>query len=91
MSLLNYYMRKAKELSEEVEGIETPQSLDVLHDLVLKQHLGVPIGKKGFLELSGPKGPNLSPRPTSGGRDYMGRPDDKPPIPGYSMKYTLDF
>ena len=91
VSLLNYYIDKAKELSGEVEDVETPKSIDMLYNLIMKQHVGFPVGSKGYLEFAGPGGPNLSPRAIAGGEDYMGRPHDKPNIPGYSMKYTLDF
>ena len=84
-------MGKAKDLSKEIEDYESPEAVNILHALVQKQHIGLPVAESGYLEFAGPRGPNLSPAPFAGGQDYMGRPHDKPQVPGYSMKYTLDF
>ena len=88
MSLLKNYMKNLEDFGQELGDSKT---LSILDDLLRKQHIGFDIGDSSYLEFAGPKGPNLSPTPQAGGEDYWGRAHDKPKVPGYSMKYTIDF
>ena len=91
MSLLRHYVNKLDNFSGELEGRTTPRSLSILDDLLRRQYIGFNVGNSNYLEFAGPRGPNLSPTPLIGGKDYMGRPHDKPRLPGYSMKYTFNL
>ena len=80
VSLWDYAMRlkESKDIKEEDTLYYPSKALDALYEIFRKQYLGFDIGKKGFLEMAGPEGPDLTKR--------------SPGIqPGYSARYTWDL
>ena len=88
-SMFDHYVSNTMSKTNSPKKIKKPGLVELIEDVFHKQHVGFNIGG-GFLELAGPKGPNLSPMKMAGeSKDIMGRDIYKDDIPGFSMKYTI--
>ena len=91
MSLWNFYLKDSWDSPKDTTDIDTSRNLNMLYNLLGRQHVGFDIGNRGRLEIAGPGGPNLSPAQWRRDVDFMNQPLGRGNVPGFSMKYTREF